>query len=144
MSNEIMSNDFLNDLKNILATQNQTILSKVGDVSRQVDTLAEEQTKMKKDINFMKNERPIDRRESGRIKRAISRRVCELLDVPLKKEDRTVEQRVRYEKYSRKLFGRCYTEIPNEGNLARPSYLDTPKGRYDSAMKRKSRMIFLI
>lgn len=126
---------FLSRLENILTNQNQAVLGEVGKMSKKVDLFDERIEAVEKDINFIKYERPIERREAGKIKRAVSKRVCELLRVPYKKKDRTLEEQVRYEKYSRRLFGRCYAEIPFEGHMAKGSYLDTPKREFDSTMK---------
>lgn len=131
----IREESFLSRLENVLATQNQAVLGKVGEVSKKVDMFDQRIISVEKDINFMKNERPIERREAGKIRRKVSERVCELLEVPFKKKDRTLEEQVRYEKYSRQLFGRCYAEIPYEGHMAKGSYLDTPKREFDSTMK---------
>lgn len=138
MNNLINNNDgnnFLDRLELILSEQNRSVLNKVGEISKKVDSFDEEIQVVKKDINFMKNERPIERREANKIKRAVSKRVCELLEVPFKKSERSLEDQVKYEKYSRKLFGVCYSEIPYEGHMAKSSYLDTPKGYYDAALK---------
>lgn len=135
MDNQITTNDFLNRLEGILVNQNQQVLNKVGEVSKKVDGFEDELKTVKKDINFMKYERPIERREANKIRRAVSKRVCELLDVPFKKSERTLDEQVKYRKYSRKLFGVCYTEIPYEGHMAKSSYLDTPKGEYDATLR---------
>lgn len=135
MDNQLMTNDFLNRLEGILTNQNQQVLNKVGEVSKKVDSFETELNSVKKDINFMKYERPIERREANKIRRAVSKKVCELLEVPFKKSERSLEEQVKYRKYSRKLFGVCYTEIPYEGHMAKSSYLDTSKGDYYATLK---------
>ena len=134
-SNELMTKEFFSELKNILSEQNQTVLGEVGKLSKKVDTMDNRLEKVEENNEYLMNGVHVDRRQAGRLRKAISRRVCELLEVPIKKSDRTTEQQVKYEKYSGRLFGRCYAEIPNEGHLARSSYLDTATGNYDEAMK---------
>ena len=138
----IMLKSFLGDLENILAKQNRTIVDKVDWLTRDVEAMAKDNDSMKnelksvrEEVNFIKDEQPITRREAGRIRRAVSRKVCELLEVPVNKRDRNIEQKIKYEKYSRKLFGVCYAEISKEGHLAKSSYLDTPKKDYLLAMR---------
>ena len=86
MSKELSAREesFLSRLENVLATQNQAVLGKVGEVSKKVDMFDQRIISVEKDINFMKNERPIERREAGKIRRKVSERVCELLEVPFK------------------------------------------------------------
>lgn len=126
---------FLDRLEGILSSQNKAVLNKVGEMSQKVDSFDDRIKTVEQDINFMKYERPVERREAAKIRRAVSKRVCELLGVPFKKSERTLEEQVRYKKYSRHLFGKCYSEIPYEGHMAKGSYLDTPKREYDSALK---------
>lgn len=125
---------FLSRLEGILSNQNKTVLHQVGEVSRKVDMFDDRIKTVEQDINFMKYERPVERREAAKIRRAVSRRVCELLEVPLKKDERTLEDKIKYKKYSRHLFGKCYSEIPYEGHMAKGSYLDTPKREYDATL----------
>lgn len=134
MDNEIITKEFFDSLKGVLAEQNQTILGKVGEVSKKVDRLDEQVVAQGESINFLMNERPINRREAARMRRRVSLRVSELLGVPHKKSDRSIEQQLRYEKYADHLFKRLYAEVPYEGHMAKSSYLDTPKKDYDSAM----------
>ena len=128
-------NKFLDRLELILSGQNQKVLNKLGEVSNRLDVIESDHGELKKDVHFLKKERPVERREAGKLKRAIGRRVCELLEVPYDKKQRTLEDQIKYNKYSGKLFGRCYTEIPNDGHLAISSYLDTPIGEFDAAMR---------
>lgn len=132
---ELMLSGFLGDLKETLADQNRTVLGKVKEVSEKVDSLDTRLKDVEKNNEWLMNEQPVSRRQSGRIRRAIARRVCELLSVPVNKSERSTQDQVKYLKYSKPLFGKCYAEIPNEGNLARSSYLDTPTGKFEDAMK---------
>ena len=131
---DIATREFLSELKSVLTEQNQTLVNKMGEVSKKVDVLDGRLEQVESTTAYLMNERPVSRSQTGKIRKAISRRVCKLLEVPERKSDRTIAQQVKYEKYSKALFGRCYAEIPNEGHLAKSSYLDTPVGDYDKAM----------
>lgn len=132
---ELMLSSFLSNLEAILERNNRGITDKLREVSTEVSAVSDRMDLIEKDVNFIKSEQPISRREAGRIRKRVSKRVCELLEVPYRRSERTVEQQVKYKKYSRKLFGVCYAEIPYDGNMAKSSYLDTPKGKYEDAMK---------
>ena len=134
MDNAIATREFFTELKDVFAEQNRTVLGKIGEVAKDVDLLKDDMSSMKFNVNHLMNERPINRREAGRMRRRAQRRICELLMVPTNKAERSLEQRIRYEKYHRALFGRLYAEVPNEGHMARSSYLDTPVKNYDAAM----------
>ena len=134
MENNLVTTEFLNDLKGILAEQNQTILGKVGEVSRKVDALDSRMLATEESVHHLMNERPINRREAARMRRTASRRICELLNVPTRRTERTIEQQVRYQKYANALFKRLYAEVPFEGHMSKSSYLDTPIKDYDAAM----------
>lgn len=131
---ELMLSGFLNNLESVLKRQNGAVLGKVEEVSKKVDEFADDLDSVKKEVKFIKEEQPITRREAGRIRRAVARRVCELLQVPHNKRERSMADKVKYEKYSRKLFGVCYAEVSREGHLAKSSYLDTPRKDYDAAL----------
>lgn len=126
--------DFLKRLELVLAGQNEKVLGKVAEVSKKVDDFADDLDSVKREVKSIKEEQPITRREAERVRRAVSRRVCELLEIPADKRKRTVADKVKYEKYSRKLFGVCYAEVSREGHLAKSSYLDTPRRDYDAAL----------
>ena len=132
---ELILSGFLNNLETVLGRQNSRVLGKVEELSKEVDVMHNDLDSVKREVSFIKDEQPITRREAGKIRRAVARRVCELLGVPKDKKDRNLEQKIKYEKYSRKLFGVCYAEVSREGHLAKSSYLDTPRRDYDSALK---------
>ena len=132
---QVLPDNFFDRLTEVIATQNEAVLGKVGELSQTVEKFDGRLKYVESNLNYIKLERPIDRRCAAQIRRTVSRRVCELLEVPVRKKDRTIEDCIKYKKYARKLFGCCYTEVPGEGHLARSSYLDTPIRYFDDAIR---------
>lgn len=132
--NELATKEFLSELKVALLEQNQLLVNKISEVSQKVDVVDTRLEQVEATTAYLMNERPVSRSQAAKLRKAIAKRVCKLLEVPERKSDRTFAQQVKYEKYSKALFGRCYSEIPNDGHLDKSSYLDTPVGNYDRAM----------
>lgn len=136
MDNSIatVNGEFFNRLENLLLTQNQTILGKVGEVSKDVETLKSTVDNMKCDIEDIKYNEEITYEQQATIDREVSKTVYKLLGIGNDPAKWTTEERVINKKYGRLFRRRCRLEVTNKGNLAFP-YRTTKKGNFIGACK---------
>lgn len=114
-----------------------TILGVITNVSSEVADIKTEQTLQGDRITKLEDEArngEVTTREKRQIKKAVTRRVYELLGIPANKKDWDQPMRVYFKKYSHIFHSRCYAEVSRMGHLASP-YEETAKKDYTDAIK---------
>ena len=89
---------------------------------------------LKEDIEGIKNNYEISNEQRKQIRRAVNSQVRKLLDLPDKKGNLTLEDRVKIQKYGHIFHQRCYAEVSRIGHLGNP-YGVTVKKDFISAIK---------
>ena len=111
-----------------------TLVQSVSQLGTNVAALTDDMKEVKDDINYLKNTAEIGYEQRRMIREAVKRRVYTVLDIPMKKEDRSENDKIACVKYSSMFFNRCYSETSKLGHLGTP-YGMTTKENYTSALK---------
>ena len=132
--NEIITDDFFNNLERVLANQNAAVLGKVGELSKTIDEFGNKFDDHDERINRLENDVEISTQQRKKIRNAVHRRVWAILELPQNQKDWDEEDFLIYKKYAPRFYGRCWSEVKRNGHLVTP-YEETPKKYYDDAMR---------
>lgn len=136
----------MQDLANIVGRQAITVDTMIKGFSNLTKSQADMAKKLDvaiKDISGLKEwkrqdieNRVVNKQERRTIRRAVHRRVFELLELPWKvgKEEWTRKQRDDYALYSNQFHRSCYSEVSKLGHLGSP-YDETLGKFYDESLK---------
>lgn len=119
-----------NGMMEAVTTVSQAMSTIVGEVSG----IKTEMSKMRNDIDFLKDNAEITNAQRGYIRKVARNRVYTLLGLPLRKADMSEADKIVAVKYLSMFFNRCYSETSNLGHLNIPIGT-TPKKNYDDAIR---------
>ncbi|MCD8068488.1 MAG: hypothetical protein LUE87_06335 [Lachnospiraceae bacterium] len=140
---ETRENYSMQDLINLMGQNAETVnglANTVGDLQKDVrlmsvkmNSVEDSVTVIKQEITDIKENEEINFSQQQNIRSAVNTRVYSLLNIPRRRDDRTMSDRVNIQKYVSLFCRRCYTETQRKGHLGDP-YRTTPKKNYDMAM----------
>ena len=102
-----------------------SLVQSVGQLGTNVASLTDEMREVKKDVDYLKNTAEIGYEQRKTIRDAIKNRVYTVMDVPMRREDRSENDKIALKKYSSLFFNRCYSEVSKKGHLAQPYGMTT-------------------
>ena len=102
--------------------------------AKKVEDLYDWRNSVDSRFDRIENETEVTTQQKNQIRRAVNRRVYELLNLPQKKCDWTIEDKIVSDKYSRLFHSRCYAESSKLGHLASP-YESTSRKNYTDAIR---------
>ncbi len=120
----------MEQMASAVTTTNQTVASLAGQISVVQNRLDAFNTR----ITNLEDNAEITTEQRRAIKKAVTRKVYEILELPLRRQDWTQKNKMDSQIYSPLFFKRCYTEVSNLGHLASPYGLTT-KANYADAIK---------
>lgn len=120
----------MEQMASAVTTTNQTVSSLAGQISIVQNRLDSFNTR----ITNLEDNAEITTEQRRAIKRAVTVKVYDILDLPMRKQDWTQKNKIDSQMYSHLFFKRCYTEVSNLGHLASPYGLTT-KANYADAVK---------
>lgn len=121
---------------NMVNVINQTVgnlAKRLDDYDAKFEAQDKALTALGKDFTAFKDKSEISYEQRRTIRNAVKFRVYTVLDVPQKKEDMDMSDKVTLQKYGSLFFNRCYSETAKLGHLGRPYGLTT-KENYDYAL----------
>ena len=101
---------------------------------KKIENIDSRTANVEKRMDAWENNAEVTTQQKNQIRRAVSRRVYELLELPPKKHHWTLGHKVVSEKYSRLFHSRCYAEVSKLGHLASP-YETTAQKNYNDSIK---------
>lgn len=124
----------LADSISALTTNIQSMVGMVTTMSGELSGVKNDVTTLNDRLDVLENESEVTTREKRQIKKAVTRRVYELLKLPENKREWDVDTKTYAYKYSRIFYGRCYSEVSKLGHLATP-YEETARKDFTDAIR---------
>ncbi len=102
--------------------------------AKKIENIDQRTTSVEKRMDAWENNTELTTQQRNQVRRAVTRRVYELLELPPKKFDWSTEDRFISEKYSKLFHSRCYSEVSKQGHLMSP-YGETTQKNFTEAIK---------
>ena len=128
--NQVLDVSTFNAMMNAVTTSANAVSTLVGEVNLIKTSIND----LRADVDAIKNTSEITYEQRRVIRQSVKARVYTALELPLKKSEWKLSDKVCAEKYLSLFFSRCYSEVAKLGHLATPYGLTT-KENYDYALR---------
>ena len=117
--NELSNFEGDNNVVKLEGMMKELINMSIG-TNKKIVELSADVSNLGKRMDDFENNSEVTTAQRNDIRRAVNRQVYMLLEVPARKQDWTLEDRIKVKKYSQLFHQRCYSETSRKGHLASP------------------------
>lgn len=120
----------MEQMANAVTSTNHTVTA----LATQIRGVSDKLDAMDTRLTNLEDNAEITTEQRKAIKRAVKRKVYDLLKLPMKRQDWSEKHKIDSHKYGSLFFSHCYSEVSSLGHLASPYGLTT-KANYADAIK---------